>query len=417
MAMVMNACLLAGLLLILFRNVLHHPYRRWFMLALLMKMAGGLALGLLYRHYYAGGDTMAYYQEAGNMLRWLSEGGSIFNLYFDGPTSGQFLFAGQPRAFFFSKLILPLYYVTGGNYWVMGLYLSVFSFISSAVLVNTICRQYPHLAPAAFVAFLFVPSVVFWTSGLLKESLAYGVICLLWALALRPWTKAALWKWAVLYCVGAWLLWHLKYMYAAVLLPATWIILAGHLWKSVPQKKYWWTAGLLTLCALLMAFLAFTNLEARYNLNPQRLPEALWENYHAMRNASAAHGAANYADLQPTYFSLIYHAPEALYTALFRPMIWEAREWLPRLAGIENVLILSLTVLALYHSRGRLPWHSLLWWAVIVYIVLLAIGLGYASPNFGALSRYKIGYWPFFCFLVLSGMPWLRIRKPDYMPR
>jgi hypothetical protein len=45
--------------------------------------------------------------------------------------------------------------------------------------------------------------------------------------------------------------------------------------------------------------------------------------------------------------------------------------------------------------------YVLLITAVVLYIVLLAALLALSSPNFGALSRYKVAFVPFFVYLLL----------------
>src|SRR5690606_12783441 len=70
------------------------------------------------------------------------------------------------------------------------------------------------------VAFLFFPSIVFWTSGLIKESLAMACLFFLTAVLLKLYESMRLswWQW-LLIPFSLWMLWNLKYYYLAVFLP------------------------------------------------------------------------------------------------------------------------------------------------------------------------------------------------------
>ncbi len=63
-------------------------------------------------------------------------------------------------------------------------------------------------------------SVVFWTSGLVKESIAMAALCFLIMFFVKIYCSVRLqwWEW-VLLPIALWLLWNLKYYYVAVLLP------------------------------------------------------------------------------------------------------------------------------------------------------------------------------------------------------
>ena len=41
----------------------------------------------------------------------------------------------------------------------------------------------------------------------------------------------------------------------------------------------------------------------------------------------------------------------------------------------------------------------------IIYVSILAITMAFASPNWGSLVRYKVGYLPFFLLLILNNNP------------
>ena len=68
----------------------------------------------------------------------------------------------------------------------------------------------------------------------------------------------------------------------------------------------------------------------------------------------------------------------------------------------ENAALLVATLMALPAMRyiARSP-HRLLLVSLIVYTGMLCVFITLSTPNFGTLCRYRVGYMPFFVFLVL----------------
>jgi hypothetical protein len=142
-------------------------------------------------------------------------------------------------------------------------------------------------------------------------------------------------------------------------------------------------------------------------LSPGHLLAGLVGNHDAHLRAHIADPALVYEGLQPTLGSVAAHAPKALGTGLFRPFLWEAGGLLQAWVGVENVLLLVATILALWalmRRRTRLGPSVLLVLAALHYIVILAVLLPLAAPNFGEIARYKVAFLPFFVYVVLAAM-------------
>ena len=87
---------------------------------LILKLCAGISLGLIYTYYYAYGDTWAMFQEALKMQSIaFSSLDNFIDVYFknDFTAITDFSYSIQPRAAFMSKIIAPIAYVSGGNYW------------------------------------------------------------------------------------------------------------------------------------------------------------------------------------------------------------------------------------------------------------------------------------------------------------
>jgi hypothetical protein len=97
--------------------------------------------------------------------------------------------------------------------------------------------------------------------------------------------------------------------------------------------------------------------------------------------------------LQPEYRSFVKSSPQALYRALFRPYIWEARNPLFILPALENSFILLFFVMVFI--RFRQTEYKAFAGFFFSFSLLLLLVMGLTTPVLGALVRYKIAAIPF----------------------
>lgn len=90
-------------------------------------------------------------------------------------------------------------------------------------------------------------------------------------------------------------------------------------------------------------------------------------------------------------------------------MLGETHGWLQHLAGTENLLVLTISLLALYKLNQQKKISAEHWpWLVggLTFAVILGVLLAFSAPNFGTLIRYKVAFAPY--ILYLSLIPLLR---------
>ena len=154
--------------------------RKFFWPALVLKLAGGICLGLVYSYYYSTGDTFNYFHDGVRLASLArTDVASYFGFLWAGdesfPISSELIYK-QPRAMFLSKVTSLFCLLTADNYWMIALYFSAISFFSAWFLVQKINRLFEGVQPAAILSFLFFPSVVFWSAGVIKECLAMAAL-------------------------------------------------------------------------------------------------------------------------------------------------------------------------------------------------------------------------------------------------
>jgi hypothetical protein len=114
----------------------------------------------------------------------------------------------------------------------------------------------------------------------------------------------------------------------------------------------------------------------------------------------ASGSAYHIGKLDGSINSIIQVAPQAIFVSLFRPFLFEARNPVMLLSAIEATIFLYFT-LSLFYKTGLSKGLVLIAAEPIlsfcfIFSIIMAIGVGTTSGNFGTLVRYKIPLMPFF---------------------
>ena len=389
--------------------------RPYFWPALVLKIGAGITLGLLYKYYYSVGDTFIFFEDANKLtdLFWITPG-TYFNVLLTGDESdlvGNALINTQSRSLFLVKIVSLINLFTGNNYWITCSYFSLVSFWSAFLFFQKVAITFPGSKLAAAIAFLFFPSIVFWSSGIIKESVALAGLFLLSRVSLTLLTnsKPFWWEW-MLALVSAIVVWNLKYYWMAVFVPIAVTTLLIHF---ITQGKELKTGIKILLWIIAFLLFCFGVTLVHPNFYLENFLQVLVENYNQFIRISPQ-GIVIYYQLEPSWWSVFLNSPLALVSGLFRPFIWEANNFLQMIVAIENlfVFILFTTTFIRFRSIGQSP-HRLLIFSVVVYIVILCVFLSLSTPNLGTLARYKVGFQPFLVFILLANnvvIDWIILR-------
>jgi hypothetical protein len=284
------------------------------------------------------------------------------------------------------------------------------SFFGSWYLVKILNKHFPDLKTESILAILFIPSIVLWGSGVIKESIAIGFLFYLSGILLDWYfiRKISILK-CLLAILSCWVLWNLKYYWLAawlaVVVPLIGVTLLQQGWHWIKQNpKMSWLAFLMISIAGITLF--------HPNFYYYRFFSVIVDNYNAYLALSQPEGVIHFYKLDSTLWSIIINSPWALVSGLFRPFIFEAKNILQAAAAMENLGLLILVAFSVYRFRDYVSQISLLHVAVVFYIIFLSVFLTLSTPNFGTLSRFKIGFSPFLWLgLLVASNVLSRFRK------
>jgi hypothetical protein len=285
------------------------------------------------------------------------------------------------------------------------------AFFSGVAMYQALREELPESsAPRLLVACLLVPSVVFWSSALLKESIVLsGVFAMVvggqWMARHHRFITGG-----IAMACGAFIVAILK---AYILVPFG---LAAGIWFYMIALRRDGAPHLKALNLLLGSIVAVVLILGTGRLFPEysieTFPEeaARHQEIGTRFSGDADYMLADEVGLEdaedrsaPAQVAL---APLALVTALFRPFIFEASNAQMFLNCVETTAILGLAILAVYR-RGlggmikRLSRNPLLVFC-LVFSFGLGLGVGLATTNLGTLSRYRMPLVPFFVILLFE---------------
>jgi len=366
-----------------------------YLLAFSLKLFAGLCLGWIFYHYYGHGDTIAFFEKSKTIASLPPH--DYFSTIF---SSSNYTTASHPRILFFIKFLSFFTMITGNSYWLASMYLSLISFFSSWYFVVCLIKLFPPLKKVALVCFLFIPSIVFWSSGILKDTIAFSSLLFAIGTIIKVYHQksVSVIEW-ILSIVAIFILFKLKHYLLITLLVFTGLLFFVRLIrKARPIYK------IAALLAFIIA-IATTQLIHPY-LKFDRIGLTLYENNQAILNKSDPEDRLNISIDSPSIGSIVTVIPAALQTGLFRPSLFDRSPiwgWIHR---IENTLLSILFVASIilyFKYRPEIDFPLIL--AALLAIVLLATMLTLSTPNFGSLVRYKNAFLPFF-FLISSILPY-----------
>ncbi len=249
----------------------------------------------------------------------------------------------------------------------------------------------------ALVLFL-LPSVMFWSSGVLKEGLlVFGLGTFLYCCFVIFDRK---YKWIHFPILGItfFLLLYIKVYAVLLLLPC---LLAFFINKKINFRFPVITYMVIFSISGLLA-LNFHHFSSNYDI----LQTITTKQHDFINHAEHLNSGSRIKidPLEPTVYSFIYHAPESFVITFFRPLLFESKNPLMILAGSENLFFLLLVLLAVAKPDKLSLNQKNLLWLLLFYGIFMYILVGLVTPVMGAIVRYKVPAMPLFAaaFILLG---------------
>jgi hypothetical protein len=443
--------------------------------AFIVKIIFGILFWAVYAHFYRGQGDAFYYFEDGKV---------IYKVLFEKPLDYfKILFGSDDPSLFHyleqtgnwsktynqgiyneSRTIIRFNAVADifsfGNYQVHTVFICFLSLLGLTGILKTFLPFLDNKKKELFVILFFLPSVLFWGSGVLKEGLILFVMGMLLYHFHRSLSEKFYPGRAILLLLFSGLLCITKAYLLIMMIPAfiahAWIVKTGN---KKPAPKYLIVFSIFACLVFLqkkidLPFMLMDKQRQSIYMSsggsyigipethkfiyispkiPNRLvplpdkpgyckiatgvPYVSWyfeeytDSVHVERSTDTATYWIYY-DLKesgsrielpllyPSYTSILKNAPQSFINTAFRPYIFEAKNPMMFLSAIENLFVLFFILLCISFPSKKIPNTHWIYFCTSI-VVMLFVLIGLTTPILGAVVRYKIPALPFFLILFL----------------
>jgi hypothetical protein len=365
------------------------------LVAFWLKAASGLGLFLLYSHYYpdrSNADIFRFYDDAlkmwelgrtdwQNFLSMLSgigdDNNEVISTYLSMDNwyrAKESFLDGNARSLIRFHALALLF--SGGNYHVHYLLASILSFSGAVLLWRGFNMLDPRHSLPAFFAIFLLPSMLLWTSGVLKESFLFLALGLLF-FGFSRWIQHGFhWK-------------HLAFFMASgilFLLIRPWIgilaLLMAALFMTIGKRSLKQQLIVLGLIASLL----FAANAAGIGLLPEIIQEKQ-QQFLSLRSDSGFENMLTLPTLDASLFAPITALPQALYNVFLQPNPFNAESLFEFLCAVEMLFLISAMIFLIF--RFIKPESSAIWLFLLLTSFLALIIIGITVPYSGAIVRYR----------------------------
>ena len=379
---------------LLFRRLNHQQGKpvadKWLIVAFAAKVMAGIAYGYIYAHIFEVSDSWVYFEASLIEYHQLLTHPSVFfstGIHFNN--AGDLFSAADDASWsnagenLLIKLLAVFNVFSAGNYYINVIFFNALSFWGLYRLYLVAKKHIQKNNLLIFSTVFFLPSCLFWNSGIDKDGLIlFFTGVLIYAVYHCIAVKLTMRQLAV--CVISFMfIFLLRNVNALILLPA---IAAWWIAVKYPVRSY--LPFLIIYSVAILCFFFSVYLSPAFNL-----PLKLAEKQHQFLNLQA-NTVLQLTPLQPTLKSYVAILPQAVNHVFLRPYVTELKSPFHIMAFGEVLLIMLVFLLAVV-SAGRQMLHQM---AQPFYLFLIMVALsgllliGYTVPFPGAIVRYKALY-------------------------
>ena len=405
------------------KNFSEEAMKNIFLIAFTLRMLGSVAYSLLVQYYYGYGDSFTYYVGSDFIHEHLIQNFSNIKYFFVSASEFQQWYNTEFGESYYSgwtgiassnaimKISALLSFVSFNKFMIISLFFGLFSFAGQWKLFQVFndYNKGKNLQLLAY-AVLYSPSIWFWGSGLMKDSICLGATGFIISIFYNSFAKKQI-------SIAGWLMLPvLIYMTAEIksyipLILLISLIITLFLKYVFLLKNTLARIGMITLFILTVVFLtAFLNISNQVNDLVQESYsqiQSYQKNYESVQSSDESSMAGfELKNLDASLSSLLLKSPGVVFTCLFRPFLWESKKIIIFLTALESTLLLLFTLFLLIKTRFigffRIVFSNQLILFSFIVSILFALIIGFTTFNFGTMTRYKIILLPFYYFMLVS---------------
>jgi hypothetical protein len=385
---------------------------RFLQISFTAKTLAGIGMYFLYTYYYpvrADADTFKYFDDSRILYEALwTKPADFFKMLFGIGCENDYFFKTYYVKMYNwylaydnglvndSRLIIRLNAVfrifSFGNYHIHSLLLNFVSFTGLYALM----RLFIAVSGSkwkSFLAAFAVPSVIFWSSGILKEAV------LIFAIGFFSWNfyKIVIGEYShrrlltILLFVSILLVVKL-YVFAALIIACAGLIASKFIERSL--IAYLVAFGIMMVLVSIVGFINPTYSFIELIVSKQH-------DFIELSKKVVVHSLIPVQALDHSFWSILKSIPAALINTFTRPWISDIRGILFIPSVLENILVFLLAFFAIRNKVKLDPTKKNFVLFCFTFTIVLFLIIGLTTPIIGAIVRYKIPALPFLVFGLL----------------
>lgn len=380
-----------------------------------------LSFTVLFASFYAfilkGGDTIAYWQGANTLNNLFFESpAKYFECLFSSPSPELFGQHFNPNTGFppgwiyrenegwlVCKIASILSIISFKSYLAMSLIVGYFSFLASWRLMGLVARFKTHSSSHLLIAFMFIPSVCFWCTGISKDGFIFVLVLYLLIALFNSIIDGKLsLKRIVWIVVLSYFIFYLRSFVFLAILVAMIMAYGARLTKKFESNqlakfglRFFYLIGGLGILFLFFSYDAVTDIMMDATIIQQ---DFVNNNIY-----TGSKYVLSNQDISP--IGLVKSFPQALFYGIYRPYLTESLSATLFLNGVESLLFLFFTFrffvsFKIFTKIKQIRKNEFLMFA-LVFVLILGFMSGFTSVLFGVLVRIRAIILPF-VYLVLT---------------
>lgn len=304
------------------------------------------------------------------------------------------------KANFLIKIMAIFDLFSFGNYYTNVIFYSFLTLFGPMAVYRVMRDIFPNKKTALLIATFFIPSFLYWTSGLHKEGLIFvGLSLMIYHLYFGfKENKFPVYR-ILLILLDLSLIIILRNFLVLALFPP---LIAWILCFKIKLKP----AIVFTAVFILFLTLFFTIKYVFPGIDP---PESVVEKRQEFISLQG-HASVAVNELKPTFKSFLQNIPQAFSLAVLRPYPSDVRHLLSLAAAMEIGLILLFLLVFLFWKKSRIPLSPF-----ILFCIFFSVGvffmIGFSVNNLGAIVRYRSIVFPLLLAPMAATIDWQRINQ------
>ena len=399
-----NVILMCIILYVFYIKYIPKELFKLFIISLTFKIVATLSVGYIFLYYFNYTTDPQTFQFESNSLtyKFIEQPKLIWSLFVENVTAKGLNYTSQTRSYFFIKILAILNLFTGSNYWINSFWLSLFCFVSVWYLLQKIAIYCSNFyLPTAF-ALLLVPTTIFWTSGLLKETICFGLLCILIRNYLVFLSDKLKTKSIIISLIISYALFAIKFYYLGAFLL---IIVSMYSSKQISgylKFKNYYSKSVLFISVLFIISLLANTLSIRiYTVG---ILDLIYYNHIMFQESHHVNfyfqGLKEY-----NYYSFLPYLHKALLHGLLMPLpnyAYSFFEWIEAIVNFSTLVLCFVSGYLVIKNRSDYSKKEIyILIIVLLYVLISALAMGFSTPNWGSLARYKVMYFPFLHAILL----------------